>query len=61
MTAAVRRKRHPLLNRKVRCEHGYTLIEKIIQRNTGLRSAKAGDIVTVNVDRVMVHDIFIRS
>jgi 3-isopropylmalate/(R)-2-methylmalate dehydratase large subunit len=38
---------------------GYTLIEKIIQRNTGLRSAKAGDIVTVNVDRVMVHDIFI--
>ncbi len=38
---------------------GATLIEKIIRRNTGIETAKAGDIVTVNVDRVMVHDIFI--
>ena len=38
---------------------GATLIEKIIRRNVGDPSAKAGDIVTVNVDRVMVHDIFI--
>lgn len=38
---------------------GSTLIEKIIQKNTGLSSAKAGEIVTVNVDRVMIHDIFI--
>ncbi len=38
---------------------GATLIEKIIRRNTGNENAKAGDIVTVNVDRVMVHDIFI--
>ena len=38
---------------------GATLIEKIIRKNTGLSSAKAGDIVTVNVDRVMIHDIFI--
>ncbi len=38
---------------------GATLIEKIIRRNTGNAAAKAGDIVTVNVDRVMVHDIFI--
>ena len=38
---------------------GKTMIEKIICRNTGRESVKAGDIVTVNVDRVMIHDIFI--
>ncbi len=38
---------------------GATLIEKIVRKNTGLADAKAGDIVTVNVDRVMIHDIFI--
>lgn len=38
---------------------GATVIEKIIRRNTGNEAAKAGDIVTVNVDRVMIHDIFI--
>lgn len=37
---------------------GQTIIEKIISRNTDT-SAKAGEIVTVNVDRVMIHDIFI--
>lgn len=37
---------------------GLTLIEKIVKNNTGV-AAKAGDIVTVNVDRVMIHDIFI--
>ena len=38
---------------------GHTLIEKIIQKNTGAATVKPGDIVTVNVDRVMIHDIFI--
>ena len=38
---------------------GATLIEKIIRRNTGIGTAKAGDIVTVNASRVMIHDIFI--
>lgn len=38
---------------------GATYIEKIIQRNTGKSSVKPGDIVTVLVDRVMIHDIFI--
>lgn len=38
---------------------GATFIEKLIRRNTGIPDAKAGDIVTVNVDRVMIHDIFI--
>lgn len=37
---------------------GSTIIEKIIERNTG-KAVKPGDIVTVNVDRVMIHDIFI--
>lgn len=37
---------------------GYTLTEKIIMKNTGKSSIKAGDLVIVNVDRVMVHDIF---
>ncbi len=37
---------------------GATIIQKIIKNNTGI-DAKAGDIVTVNVDRVMIHDIFI--
>ena len=37
---------------------GKTVIEKIVEHNTG-RSVKPGDIVTVNVDRVMIHDIFI--
>lgn len=38
---------------------GNTIIEKIIMHNTGAASVKPGDIVTVNVDRVMIHDIFI--
>lgn len=38
---------------------GKTMIEKIIQRNTKNDSVSAGDIVTVLVDRVMIHDIFI--
>ncbi|MCI8418146.1 MAG: 3-isopropylmalate dehydratase large subunit [Lachnospiraceae bacterium] len=37
---------------------GATMIEKIIERNTG-KAVKPGDIVTVSVDRVMIHDIFI--
>lgn len=37
---------------------GKTIIEKIIGRNTE-KNVSAGDIVTVNVDRVMIHDIFI--
>ena len=37
---------------------GETIIEKIIRHNTG-KNVKPGDIVTVNVDRVMIHDIFI--
>lgn len=37
---------------------GATLIEKIIRRNVGDQNVKAGDIVTVNVDWVMIHDIF---
>lgn len=35
-----------------------TMIEKIIRNNMG-KDVQAGDIVTVNVDRVMIHDIFI--
>ena len=38
---------------------GKTLIEKIIARNLHDENVKAGDIVTVDVDRVMIHDIFI--
>ena len=37
---------------------GETAIEKIIRNNVG-HTVKPGDIVTVNVDRVMIHDIFI--
>ena len=37
---------------------GETVIEKIIRNNVGY-AVKSGDIVTVNVDRVMIHDIFI--
>lgn len=38
---------------------GATIVEKIIMNNTGLTAVKPGDIVTVQVDRVMIHDIFI--
>ncbi|MEW4414270.1 3-isopropylmalate dehydratase large subunit [Clostridium sp. AN503] len=38
---------------------GQTIIEKIISRNIGAQSVKPGDIVTVNVDRVMLDDIMI--
>ncbi|MFT4104195.1 MAG: 3-isopropylmalate dehydratase large subunit [Lacrimispora sp.] len=38
---------------------GLTAIEKIIKHNVKKESVKAGDIVTVSVDRVMIHDIFI--
>ena len=37
---------------------GKTIIEKIIGKNIG-KNVKPGDIVNVNVDRVMIHDIFI--
>ncbi len=37
---------------------GLTVIEKIIRNNIG-NDVKPGEIVTVNVDRVMIHDIFI--
>ena len=37
---------------------GQTSIEKIVSRNVG-HDVHPGDIVTVNVDRVMIHDIFI--
>ena len=37
---------------------GSTIIEKIIRNNVG-KEVKPGEIVTVNVDRVMIHDIFI--
>ena len=37
---------------------GETVIEKLIRNNVG-HTVKPGDIVTVNVDRVMIHDIFI--
>lgn len=38
---------------------GATIIEKIIRNNTQNMDVKANDLVTVNVDRVMIHDIFI--
>lgn len=38
---------------------GQTIIEKIVAHNIGADMVKPGDIVTVNVDRVMIHDIFI--
>ncbi len=38
---------------------GQTIIEKIIARNIGAEYVKAGDIVTVNADRVMLDDIMI--
>lgn len=37
---------------------GQTIIEKILSNNTG-KAVKPGDIVTVNVDRVMLDDIMI--
>ena len=38
---------------------GYTFIEKIIKKNLGAEHVAPNEIVTVNVDRVMIHDIFI--
>lgn len=38
---------------------GYTLIEKIIMKNTGDTEIRPGQIKTVRADRVMIHDIFI--
>ena len=38
---------------------GMTIAEKIIAAAAGVPEVKPGDIVTVNVDRVMIHDIFI--
>lgn len=38
---------------------GHTLIEKIIQKGSGLSDVVPGQIATVAVDRVMIHDIFI--
>ena len=38
---------------------GHTLMEKIVMRNIGEASVLPGEIRTVKVDRVMIHDIFI--
>ncbi len=38
---------------------GQTMIEKIIAHNIGVESVKPGDIVTTEVDRVMLDDIMI--
>lgn len=38
---------------------GYTLIEKIIMKNIGADHVEPNSIVNLNVDRVMIHDIFI--
>ncbi len=38
---------------------GQTMIEKVIAHNIGKDSVKAGEIVTVKADYVMIHDIFI--
>lgn len=38
---------------------GLTCIEKIIKRNIGGSDVRPGDMVTVSVDWVMIHDIFI--
>lgn len=38
---------------------GHTLIEKIIMKNTSSENVLPGQIKTVSVDRVMIHDIFI--
>ena len=38
---------------------GMTIIEKIMAHNIGAASVKPGDIITVNVDRVMCDDIMI--
>ena len=38
---------------------GQTVVEKIIAHNIGRDSVKAGEIVTVNVDRVMMDDIMV--
>ena len=38
---------------------GQTVVEKIIAHNIGRDSVKAGEIVTVQVDRVMMDDIMI--
>lgn len=37
---------------------GYTFVEKLLMKNTGKSSVKPGELLTVNVDRVMVHDLF---
>lgn len=38
---------------------GQTIVEKIFAHNIGASSVKPGDIITVNVDRVMLDDIMI--
>ena len=38
---------------------GNTLIEKIIMKNAKKSSIRPGELTTVNVDRVMAHDIFV--
>lgn len=38
---------------------GQTIIEKIIAHNANMETVKPGDIVTVQADYVMIHDIFI--
>ena len=38
---------------------GQTVVEKIIAHNIGRDSVKAGEIVTVQVDRVMMDDIMV--
>jgi 3-isopropylmalate/(R)-2-methylmalate dehydratase large subunit len=37
---------------------GHTLVEKLLAKNVGSDSAAPGELITVNVDHVMIHDLF---
>ena len=37
---------------------GFTLVEKLLMKNTKLDQVISGEIITVTADRVMIHDLF---
>ncbi len=37
---------------------GSTVIEKLLSKNIGRKNVTPGELITVNVDKVMVHDLF---
>ena len=58
MAAGLSHERTPELDDTERRKSGYTLVEKILKKNAGVKHVVPGDIVITHPDMFMIHDIY---